>query len=1144
MINHTHNHHHPVSEQNHVVAPLWKRSLLFLQHHLWSILLTFITFVIAVVNYRFGSNLVGWDNIYSELNFPAAFRMNLFSTWQEYRGLGVQDVLSHGANLVHTTLLWLLHWVLPQSLLRYTYHFLCLYLGAAGMYILLSRSFHKHKVLAFTGALFYQLNLITIQMFYAPLEVFSTHFAVLPWLAYLILRFLRHRTLHNLLLLVLGSLLATPQGFVPTVFIAYCTLVGSLLLVELLRFRLQAVGRCAVVMGVLLITNAFWLLPFLHAAVYQGSTVKNTKINQMSSENIFEKNKQYGDAIDVLFQRGFMLDIVESDLQGQQRFIMEPWKNHISQPAIVVLTVFFAGLLITGVYVVGRRLVVKRRFRTEDYFFPLLLISFFMLGTRVPVLGTINEFMRDTLPLFGEAFRFPFTKFSLVFVLCYSIFLTEGLQVLSAHLVHRFQNTRWHTWVTEQMFSGIVAACIILYALPVLSGNLFYNVVRLPIPQDYQQIIAYFQEEPTDRRVMTLPQTSFWNWLYYSWGARGSGFLWYGIEQATLERPFDPWSNYNEQYLNELFYSIEYNDSKLFAQIIDKYDISYILLDEYLEHRGNMQERASLEEFFEEANIEIVETRQFGKLSVYKLREQPYVALQSTVAPVGSPFNYDSIDRAFAYSGAYTWNETAWDTYHLFPTLFTNKTQEDLEFTITEDTSDGTISLTTNGSPYFVEGEEYRLKIDTFTDTEQMVPALIKFDRRSITVAPPDVTLSVGGRSYPLELFPEQRFSLNGTQVEQIFVNGDPVGTASAQVGYFYPNAINSLSIRTPDGDAPSVGVSLDLRERPVSTVLKEPLNDKAVSITISNLRPYPWNGENILIEKTYVIDAPCVEEIRRGRSLYEERPDGSSFTLLAQGSTTCAHQYLSGVPQNLGTLIRYSIDNVSGKDISVHIDNPQKEIVFAETLLNGPGFDKSVILPPTSQYETEDYGTHFLVESAGETETKAMINSMSVSSLPYWWIRSMRLVREDATPIAAGNRSREAAVAYTHPVKSHYIVPLSAEMRAFLAEEQNMLSLSQSYHDGWKAYLVDGSNPLASALPFFLGNELGDKHKLNNWAQAWALSPEELAAAGTEYGPEPAVVMVFWPQYLQLAGFLVLVGGLSGILAIVVVQRVVRRRG
>ena len=58
------------------------------------------------------------------------------------------------------------------------------------------------------------------------------------------------------------------------------------------------------------------------------------------------------------------------------------------------------------------------------------IFSFLMLGNDIPILNSVFNLFYNHVPLFAEAFRFTFTKFSILYAFSFSIFLTVGLSVI------------------------------------------------------------------------------------------------------------------------------------------------------------------------------------------------------------------------------------------------------------------------------------------------------------------------------------------------------------------------------------------------------------------------------------------------------------------------------------------------------------------------------------------------------------------------------------------------------------------------------------------------------------------------------------------------------------------------------------------
>src|SRR3989344_5337140 len=203
---------------------------------LFPAILILIELLLFLGNFKLNAYLIGWDNIMPEFDLKTNFLRSIYSVWQEYRGLGLLDGLAHSANLFHTIYISILSIIAPDSSLRYIYLHLTHLVGGISFFFLL-RKLTKNDKASFFGSLFYMLNLGVIQMYFAPLEVFTTHFAALPVLALLITNALSKTNLKNLTYLFLGCLLTSPQAFVPTVFIAFGIFLAFMLLIDLIKNR-------------------------------------------------------------------------------------------------------------------------------------------------------------------------------------------------------------------------------------------------------------------------------------------------------------------------------------------------------------------------------------------------------------------------------------------------------------------------------------------------------------------------------------------------------------------------------------------------------------------------------------------------------------------------------------------------------------------------------------------------------------------------------------------------------------------------------------------------------------------------------------------------------------------------------------------
>ncbi|MFZ5845449.1 MAG: hypothetical protein ACOY0S_03205 [Patescibacteria group bacterium] len=520
-------------------------------------------------------------------------------------------------------------------------------------------------------------------MFYALLEAFSVHFATLPWLAWSLLAYLGDGSRRRLVIFFLVAILSTPQFFVPTLLIPVGVLLVSLALFSqgLTPPRWgETFKRTVTASTGFLLVNAFWLLPYLWGLPSNAPVIASAKINQMGSGEILARNQAFADLTNVLLLRGFSLDFDDLTSADTFGYMMAPWRRHLLTPLGETISWALAATALLGIIISLRR--------NKRQFWPFLVAFVFglvMLGNQIPGVAFVSQWFYR-LPFFAEAFRLPFTKFSLLFGVGYSLFLTLGLETLSA-LFSKFSRQALFISAT------LVIGAIFYLSLPAWSGNFLYSNLRLKLPSEYLDLFNFMQGKTLDERIAILPQPSFWSWKFYRWGFRGSGFLWYGLPRATLDRAFDPWSRENENYYWELSYALYSKNAKLIKDVFDKYGVSYALLDENLVAASH--NRALFSEETRQLLAQIMEVKpvaQFGKLTLYKRGNedsQSFISIKQGLPMISPAYDWTDNDVAYAQIGDYvadTSCHVSRVTCHVFPfrSLFTKRAVDEREFGVKE----------------------------------------------------------------------------------------------------------------------------------------------------------------------------------------------------------------------------------------------------------------------------------------------------------------------------------------------------------------------------------------------------------------------------------------------------------------------------
>ena len=540
-----------------------------------------ISVILAIVNYTPGTFLSGWDTLHPEFNFGLNFSREMVNgVFRVEQGLGAVAAHSHMADLPRVIILYILSPILPLASLRYFYIFLNLILGPIGMYLFLNKHVVKNKTWSFLGAIFYLLNLGTLQTFIVPFEMFTTQYAALPWLFLFASNYLfaKEKSKKQLLFFSIATLLAAPSAYAATLWYTYF-FVFILYLFSLSYFEhsLLIFKKSLTLVSFTLLINLFWILPNIYYVFNHASQVPNALINQLFSSQAFLYNKEFGNIRDISLLKNFLFDWNVYSGHNSFTLLLSPWIKYLSSIPMQFIGYIFALTSLAGAfYGFSRKNKVLKSFTL-----PLLLCLFFLINNNPPT-GFLYTFLQEKIPFFKEAFRFPGDKILGIFTFLFAIYFAQG-QVLVQRLIDLAYKHRPKR-IKEFIQLALFFLLIIIYMLPAFKGNLISQYMKIDIPKSYFEMFNWFDKQG-DGRVVTLPINSFWGWIYYDWyddkkpSFQGAGFLQFGIKQPLLDRDFDRWSPYNEQYYREMSYAIYNHNSVLLETILKKYNVNYIIFD-------------------------------------------------------------------------------------------------------------------------------------------------------------------------------------------------------------------------------------------------------------------------------------------------------------------------------------------------------------------------------------------------------------------------------------------------------------------------------------------------------------------------------------------------------------------------------------
>lgn len=1068
------------------------------------LLLTLLVSVLLFSNYRSGAFLAGWDNLQMELGPEINLERAWQAAWEEYQGVGLEGGMAHSADLFRQLFFWPLNYLLPLSLVRFTWHALMILTGVLSTYallrqLLLSQQMSRlgKKLAALGGASFYLLNFASVQNFYTTFEPFAAFFAFLPLLLFVLLKIFSVTQVEQkkwLLIFALVSILATSIAYVQTVFVVYAMVVLTLLLFFALRNLLSLkqpfwlAVKLPFLLGLMIfVINAFWFLPAAHFMLSDNaSTLQFSKGKEMSNDILYFKNKAFGNFSSLAKLQGFWLEETDFDLSGNMIWLMDEWKIHWGQLSTELLAWLFFALLGLGLFKVFRE-----RHELRWLLVAVFLLSVTVLGNDLFPFSYLVLFLQAILPFFYEMFRIAFTKWVVPFSLFYSIFLTFGLA-----FVFDFFSKK----ISQFFLSNLFLLALLFYAWPAFQGHYFYKRLQVQIPEPYFQLFSYFKNLPESSRIANLPQHSFYGWQWNDWGYHGSGFLWYGIKQPILDRAFDVWSTAQERYYWQLQTALDKKDVKMLENVMGQYDVDYVLLDESILNRNTVKPlnyEAIKELLAGSKRLKLIQ--EFDFISLYEFadeenqREKDFVSLYENLPIINNQHQFSWSDQSYANFHDYLSepNNLANQAKIIYPfsSLFTNKLQKNFEFSLSE-----------TNDYFYLESlkelsgstQDFALELPNLLKTETQLPFRLSWTTDS------GATKLIFKALLPEIYWQDQKFYYDFAKeftlksdlcltAKECFININNELTqpfqSSGQVDLLLSSKIiNTVALSTANKTEYFDYTLFDLafHDLPAKQLLLKENNDFLVKI------PKVFVQADLVKSELNSFESDSCRPLSQGSALKDFRDSSNYYA--ATGTSICDRFYLGQLRHQNSYLFRLDAKNLSSMPLVFTVQAESLGRSPLETYLSeGVNYQ---IVPPTEQFNA-GYTLYLSSDSFGRESNEDLLKSAEVFAWPYNFLKNLYLQDVNWNFAKANLATCDFQVNKKALWLYEVLVPAGCQA--------SYLKLSQAYDRAWLAW-QDG--------------QWLKHHKLNNWANAWALS---------ESSQEQKIYIFFYPQLLEYLGLALL---------------------
>lgn len=517
----------------------------FLRKNWGANLLLLVLFVLNTIILRPKFFITGWDNFSSSIDPKVNITRTFFSTWREYRGLGVPGD-SESSDFFRQILFTSLSKLLPITLLQQVYLTLCLSVGVIAMFYLAREvlaSFDKNKnsqALSLAASIFYLFNLNTLIVFWLPMDMYLSRFALFPLIVLFWLKFIKEKkiNLSTIFIFIIASFFLSASYITATIFI-----ILLIFLLVLVIFKERFSPKSVLFLALIFFINLFWLLPFINYSFQKSSIIPQASTYLNPNETQLNEDPEHFVWWRVLSLYPVTFYSRSSDLTGGRNIPIHLLVHDLEQNLVYRTAV----LLFPALYLLGSLIILFSKERKKLVWIPILLFSgLLLIRKEYPPLGFIYDWLGRSLPFFKIVFRFGSEKFAPLVLIPACLSTVFALDQGSKWL-KKFFNKKALLLLFLVIFGPYLYSFRYCFSEGLVSP-LMYN----KIPQAYFEIAQTINKDQEFGRVVHLPEAEKSYWKSYSWGYHGSTFLAFLLDKPLLEKTFIPASLENDWFLTSL----------------------------------------------------------------------------------------------------------------------------------------------------------------------------------------------------------------------------------------------------------------------------------------------------------------------------------------------------------------------------------------------------------------------------------------------------------------------------------------------------------------------------------------------------------------------------------------------------------------
>ncbi|MBU1120187.1 hypothetical protein KKA50_03270, partial [Patescibacteria group bacterium] len=497
----------------------------------WSvILLIIILIVISVLSFVPGKYLLSNDNYSPELNPGLTILRSIISpAWRSYRVLGFASD-SEQADIFRTGLMGLFNIAMPSSSVAQIFSLTCLWTGVLSMAFLtraITRDFVKTKysnVIFLLSGIIYLTTLWTAWVFNFNMMPYITQYGFLPLLILSLYYLFSAWSPKRLLFVFISTLLFTATSVIATLFLVDIVVIVFFMFFFGYIFKFK-IKRIVYTIGIILITQLFWILPFIHYTYSTSSDVINSSTNRAITSSTIDLEKQMMTLENSARFYTRLLGTVDDP--SQTTYILPQSNDYTNYDFFKVLAFIPLFFSLNGLVFV----IVKKKYSLISLWIALI-VFLFLLKNQNPPLGGIYIWLQDNIPIFKQIFRWVSSKLCQPYLMVLTITSGIGFLYFVDYLGSFLKKKVKHIPVI--ILSIVVMAGLLGFSEYLFSGNLFTQRATVSMPDEYKELADYLKDD-TQGRIYYAPPSNNGYFREYNWGFVGSQFLGYILPNPLMD---------------------------------------------------------------------------------------------------------------------------------------------------------------------------------------------------------------------------------------------------------------------------------------------------------------------------------------------------------------------------------------------------------------------------------------------------------------------------------------------------------------------------------------------------------------------------------------------------------------------------------